>query len=389
MRYGSIVAAIVMACPVSAASGDLDGLFREVGALGEPLQLAAEPDGALLVRVGRSTHTAVVRTRGHGTGAIPLFENDLATLSDPGFVVLPAGNVLVSGCLPRTHHGYVERHEASGALDARFASGSGRALFPGGVVQSGPVVRSDGTILAGGSAGGVARLARYGEDGTLDPTFGVGGVVTGPFGGFLSIAVLPDGATLAMTSSRLLRYRADGSLDLTFGAAGVVDLRPHFSSAPTLDPAGLPSCGGPVEVDAYLSGAPFVVRRQRSGHIVLVGTIEVGAERRLRVVRLDADGQLDRTVAGGTGRRDVRAGAHAVLSGYGPHLPLVVQADGRLVIAGNTDRGPVLVRYGADLTAGGYAPARTARSVLSLPDGRPLTAVLLRRPAFVANPEHP
>jgi uncharacterized delta-60 repeat protein len=373
MWYRSIVAAILVACPVFATAGDLDGVFGELGVLGEPLQLAAEPSGAVLVRVGLSTRTAVVRTSAQGTGAAKLFENDLTTVSDPGLVVLPGGKVLVSGYLSRTHQGYVEKHAASGALDATFAGGSGRALFPGGVVQSGPVVHADGTILVGGSADGLARLVRYRADGTLDPTFGDGGVVTGPVGGFLSIAVGPDGATLAMTSARLLRYRADGSLDPRFGRAGEVDLTPHFSSVPTLDPGGLPSCSGPFEVDAYLSGAPFMVRRQGSGKIVLVGTFKAGGQRRLRVVRLEADGPLDTSVVAGTGRRDVRAGSRPVFSGHGPHLPLALQNDGSLLITGNTDRGPVIVRYGADLADDGFAPVGSARGVFSLPNGRILT----------------
>jgi len=78
---------------------------------------------------------------------------------------------------------------------------------------------------------GSLALARYRPDGTLDPTFGNGGIVA-PYGGEASypfasaVGIQPDGKIVmhmrAAEFSFVTRYNADGSLDDQFGAAGTV-----------------------------------------------------------------------------------------------------------------------------------------------------------------------
>lgn len=72
--------------------------------------------------------------------------------------------------------------------------------------------------------------------GDLDPTFGTGGKVVTDFGGpggAHAVAILPDGKIVVagaglvnpgdnVTDLALARYNADGTLDQTFGAGGVV-----------------------------------------------------------------------------------------------------------------------------------------------------------------------
>src|SRR6185369_8260877 len=91
---------------------------------------------------------------------------------------------------------------------------------------------------------------RYNPNGSLDSTFGVGGIVRTHFAGFsdaaLAIALQPDGKIVAAGAgvennepgggvfnySAMARYNTDGSLDQTFGSggklrtggAGIVDL---------------------------------------------------------------------------------------------------------------------------------------------------------------------
>ena len=72
-------------------------------------------------------------------------------------------------------------------------------------------------------------LARYNGDGSLDTSFGTGGLVTTDFGGFFDSAraavLQPDGKIVAMGFSNssgtldfaLARYNSDGSLDTSFG----------------------------------------------------------------------------------------------------------------------------------------------------------------------------
>src|ERR1041384_613587 len=118
--------------------------------------------------------------------------------------------------------------------------------FNGGIVVTGLnefdqikdiVIQPDGKIVAvGGSGisheGDVPRLdimvARYNMDGSLDTTFGNGGIVTTPVfigGTAMAVALQQDGkivvastSTLSFFSSfTLIRYNTDGSLDATFG----------------------------------------------------------------------------------------------------------------------------------------------------------------------------
>lgn len=96
----------------------------------------------------------------------------------------------------------------------------------------------DGRLLVcGGSGSSVLNpsptMARYLENGALDPTFGNGGVVAGftgaPVARITNVAVLSDGRFLAVMSSptstrsdkpALFCFQSNGSLDTTFGSGG-------------------------------------------------------------------------------------------------------------------------------------------------------------------------
>jgi uncharacterized delta-60 repeat protein len=102
------------------------------------------------------------------------------------------------------------------------------------------VVQPDGKILVAGFAGSGGSqefaLARYNPDGTLDAGFGSGGSVLTNLGGDAlanSVALTPDGkiivagsvAPSAFSSASnfaLVRYNGDGSIDTTFGTGGIV-----------------------------------------------------------------------------------------------------------------------------------------------------------------------
>jgi uncharacterized delta-60 repeat protein/CSLREA domain-containing protein len=101
-------------------------------------------------------------------------------------------------------------------------------------------IQPDGKIIAGGSnnfyGDGTYNflLARYNTDGSLDSTFGVGGKVVTPFANeavFSKIAIQLDSKIVAAGTSGgyydspsflLARYNVNGSLDTTFGSGGIV-----------------------------------------------------------------------------------------------------------------------------------------------------------------------
>ena len=101
-------------------------------------------------------------------------------------------------------------------------------------VLGGIAIQPDGKIVAGGFAedqetgAATFALARYEADGTLDPAFGAGGLARTPAGWGAALALRPDAKILLGGFAGLSRdftlaqYDADGSLDATFGTGGVV-----------------------------------------------------------------------------------------------------------------------------------------------------------------------
>jgi uncharacterized delta-60 repeat protein len=75
------------------------------------------------------------------------------------------------------------RFTQNGTLDPSFGMG-GITLtnFPLGAALNAAAVRSDGSIFAAGSSHGDFALARYTNSGDLDPSFGRGGRIVTPFG---------------------------------------------------------------------------------------------------------------------------------------------------------------------------------------------------------------
>jgi uncharacterized delta-60 repeat protein len=150
--------------------------------------------------------------------------------------------------------------------------------------------------------------------GDLDPTFGNGGIVITSFGGSdvaSAVVVQPDGKLVVAgrtniagnTVFALARYNANGGLDPTFGT------------------------GGLVTTDFGSTDQAFAVALQGDGKIVTAG--RRGSD--VIVARHNADGSLD-TVFGSNGRVITNFGATEQA------LALVLQPDGKIVVAGRTNK---------------------------------------------------
>ncbi|HMH18157.1 MAG TPA: hypothetical protein VK572_08420 [Burkholderiales bacterium] len=133
------------------------------------------------------------------------------------------------------------RYNADGRLDNGFGGGSGIVTGPigTGTVQdtASLALQSDGKIIvAGATSSGSFVLSRFMPDGTSDATFG-GGTVTTAVGAASippAVALQPDGnivvaggavGTLSTTNFDVVLVRYDGtngSLDTTFGNGGIV-----------------------------------------------------------------------------------------------------------------------------------------------------------------------
>jgi uncharacterized delta-60 repeat protein len=136
------------------------------------------------------------------------------------------------------------RFNSNGSLDTTFG-GTGQLTTDFGVGGSYEVsdlaLQSDGKVIAAGGGGGHFLLARYNANGTLDSSFdGDGKVVLdassadggGVFGG---LVIQPDGKIVAVglqypSQGIVTRFNQDGSLDSSFGNGGLVKY-PEIPSA--------------------------------------------------------------------------------------------------------------------------------------------------------------
>jgi uncharacterized delta-60 repeat protein len=322
------------------------------------------------------------------------------------------------------------RYTSAGSLDPTFAGRGYVATDLGGtaVNVAGLAVQPDGKIVVSGQVDAGFGLVRYQSDGSLDPTFGNGGLITTvpsgsgqPIGG--RVLLQPDGKLVVAGDTagngtrivNVVRYTADGALDPTFGDGGVgrVDFDMRTMGA-ALQPDGkilvagsvfdhsLPGLGldgiGLVRFNA--DGTPdtgfgtngtlhFTDVRGDETHAVALqpgGKIVVAAELdgagRFAVVRLNGDGSTDTSF----GNRGV-AGVN-VADGFGFAAALAVRPDGSLLLTGPvydpstnlyecalvfyTAAGGPDPNFGANGTAlVSFAPLRVDASDLALqPDGK-------------------
>jgi uncharacterized delta-60 repeat protein len=281
----------------------------------------------------------------------------------------------------------IARYNADGTLDDAFGV-KGRVTldFPGlAAVASSVVVQRDGKIVVAGGAFplftflGDFKVVRFNRNGTLDASFGTGGIVTSSFpgqGSFASaVALQADGRIIAAgtdyvdfsndvssnTDFALARYNIDGSPDTTFGAGGQV----------TTDFNGF-------------NDDVFSVLVQRDGRIVAVGSaLSQVTSYDFAAARYLANGALD-TSFGAGGKVTTDFGDQ----GLDQARSAVLQPDGRIVAAGlavSLDGGTsnfAVARYKAngaiDKTFGGDGRmqvsfgscCQSAHSVLLQSDGR-------------------
>ena len=197
-----------------ADDGDLDPLFGS--------------GGMVMTDLGRSTDIAnavAIQADGKSVVVGTTYRNN--DFSDEDFVVT--------------------RYNTDGMLDNTFGNrGKVRTDFPGlAAVPSSVVIQPDGKIVVAGGAFplftflGNFKVARYNPNGSLDTSFGDGGIVTTifPAGSYASdVALQSDGKIIAAgtvfvdfiigessdTDFALARYNPDGTPDATFGSNGQV-----------------------------------------------------------------------------------------------------------------------------------------------------------------------
>ena len=252
---------------------------------------------------------------------------------------------------------------SAGQLDTTFGSG-GKVTLPGanGTTNyriNAVAVQADGKTLLAGSAGtldngnlGQFFLERLNVDGTVDSSFGSGGIVTTGFAnlaGANAIAVQGDGkivlggideSTLTGLTNgdaqfALARYNADGSLDGGFGSGGKIltsipgrEQVQALSIAPDgkIVAAGLGTYQDPAHAsDSNYSTSAFMVARYTSG-----GALDTG---------FNGAGYLYRQVSDFANEAGVAT------------VALATQPDGKVLVGGALKVDPAVWRFNVDGSA--------------------------------------
>ncbi len=220
-------------------------------------------------------------------------------------------------------------------LDMTFGVGGKVTTDFGGMFESdlGAAVglQKNGKIVVAGTANFSFGLARYNTDGSLDTSFGLGGLVTTLIGTFsLGFAtVIQENGKIVVAGSSFVgnfnfavaRYNSDGSLDISFNPTG-----------------GLP---GTRTTDFGGTDQGLAVALQKDGKIVVAGISDTD----FAIARYTTGGILDTTfnpmgILPGTVTTNlgVDAGATAV----------TIQKDGKIVVTGATIENFVVARYNTD-----------------------------------------
>lgn len=246
--------------------------------------------------------------------------------------VQPDGKIVAAGWIERSGDRAVAivRYLTDGRLDPTFANGGiAIAHIPGTSFQISDLLIQplDGKVLFSGMAyeGGLfyASLGRFAADGSLDSSFGIGGIVKSNFGiddshfgGGLALQgdrIVAAGAACGTTSGNpdflVARYLTNGTLDTTFGSGG--------SRISAIGPAG--DIAAAVGIDSQ-------------SRIVLAGTSEATSSMGSAVARYTSSGALDSTFGTGGSIR-----GKLVMPGNDSIRALLIQADDKIVVAGAVD----------------------------------------------------
>jgi uncharacterized delta-60 repeat protein len=228
------------------------------------------------------------------------------------------------------------RYNTNGSLDATFGIGGkmSTAIGPNQDYASSVAIQSDGKIVVVGDSHDGTKfnfaVARYKPNGSLDTSFGTGGIVTTSFGTITdsaqSVAVQTDGKIVVSGYSHngttgyvfaTARYNTNGSLDVSFGSSGkrTTKIGPGTTAGSNQDYA-------------------YSLLIQPDGKIVVGGSSYNGSKFDFALLRYNSNGSLDGTfgVSGIV--------TNAIASSTDEALSIAIQTDGSIVAVGYTVTGP-------------------------------------------------
>jgi uncharacterized delta-60 repeat protein len=313
---------------------DLDSTFMGTGIVKIPVAgssgdgahaVVVQPDGKIIIG-GYSYSNSGILARLNPNGALDTSfgENGMA-LAGPAvhsITLQNDGKIVASGVNPSATDAelVILRLNSNGSVDNTFNEGGvviniGQSA-PNGEGAQKAVMQSDGKILISWPTG----IARINPNGTLDSTFDGDGKMTISGMTVNSLSIQSDQKFIAVGSASVggkpvfaaNRYNTNGTLDTTFNATGkvttAVGSNADYATCAAVD------ASGKIVVGGYSSPGS--------------GPIWVYA-----AVRLNASGTLDTTFSS-DGKTTFE-----VSSSYGRCYGIVIQNNGKIVLAGESNSG--------------------------------------------------
>jgi uncharacterized delta-60 repeat protein len=301
---------------------------------GEARGVAIQADGKVVVAV--SGQGGIVASRNNVDGTTDsTFDGDGLIAggelySAEAIAIQGDGKIVIAGRSNNTSLGFaVARYNEDGSLDPSFAvDGTTLTDIPAmddAVIRT-IVIQSDGKILVGGAALAIGNstsllMVRYNEDGSLDNTFGGDGIVVADFANGLAEEVAA--IDLQGDDKIVVAGHIDSvAMMMRFHTDGSVD--GTFASGGIFTAAGLGTPSGGVSVAVQGDGKLLMAARTSTGNAL---------------VRLSSAGALDSTF---------NEDGTASLATNGYELTMSVQSDERILIAGHIDSDMVVARYLSD-----------------------------------------
>jgi uncharacterized delta-60 repeat protein len=343
---------------LSFGGGDGIAATDFAGRFDEARSVAVQPDGKIVMAGTAQNSTggtdfAVARFKTNGT-LDPSFDNDGLVTTDiqghpdeAGWAVAiqPDGKILVAGNTDNALDGNVDdgaliRYNSNGTIDSTFGSG-GVAILTGKYVTSGGLawirnrsiaLQPDGKIVVAGEAHYVSvhcdgLVARYNANGILDGSFGF------TVGGVSVIDYNTNDTFKSVVLQSDGKVVAAGSADNGTSALTSDFLLVRLSSNGILDS----SFDGDGKVLTNFANnnfdAAYDIAVQADGKLIAVGeTVTDGTGSDFGVARYNTNGSLDTSFAGGDGLANIDYfGYREYCSG------VVLQPDGKIILAGFVD----------------------------------------------------
>ncbi len=207
----------------------------------------------------------------------------------PGFVAIAIVIVIASSTLAFGQAGTLDPTYGSGGLATVFSQASGN-LLTAAAIQA-----DDKVVMVGTNPGDV--LVRLNTNGTLDASFGTNGVVSENFnvlGPPMAVVIQPNQQILQFASgflgTAIARFNSDGSMDTTFGTGGFASTRLISNGASAIIPMALQSNGS-----ILIGGNGLIARFTSSGQLdTTFGTTGIAplTNRTVTGIAIQSDGKI-------------------------------------------------------------------------------------------------